>query len=108
MVVNYAVTDDQVDVRLPEYNEICQYAPGRQIMLNVSCVCATTRIEVVVTGVGFVSDHQVDLLKCVDLVEEWPAGISTHLICLDLAVVEGTESGHSGEVGSGAGRNTNP
>jgi hypothetical protein len=50
----------------------------------------------------------VDLLKCVDLVEEWPAGIATHLICLDLAVVEGTESVRSGEVGSVAGRNTNP
>ena len=95
VVVNYAVTDDQVVFRLPEYNEICQYAPGREITLNVSCVCASSRTEVVVTGVGFVPDQQADLLKCVDLVEEWPAGISTHLICLDLAVVEGTECVHS-------------
>ena len=58
VVVNYAVTDDQVVFRLPEYNEICQYAPGREITLNVSCVCASTRTEVVVTGVGFVPDHQ--------------------------------------------------
>src|SRR4051794_20112217 len=27
-VVGYTVTDDQVVFRLPEYNEICQYAPG--------------------------------------------------------------------------------
>src|SRR6478735_9988656 len=74
VVVNYAVTDDQVVFRLPEYNEICQYAPGREITLNVSCVCASSRTEVVVTGVGFVPDQQADLLKCVALVEEWPAG----------------------------------
>ena len=90
MVVNYAVTDDQIVFRLPEYSEICQYAPGREITLDVSCVCAGTRTEVVVTGVGFVPDHRADLLGSVDLVEEWPPGISTHLICLDLTVVEGT------------------
>ena len=93
MVVRFAVTDDQVVFRLPEYNEICQYAPGRQITVNISYVCASTRTctEVVVTGVGFVPDHQANLLEAVDLVEDWPPGVSTHLICLDLAVVEGTQ-----------------
>jgi hypothetical protein len=103
VVVNYAVTDDQIVFRLPEYSEICQYAPGREITLDVSCVCAGTRTEVVVTGVGFDPDHRADLLGSVDLVEEWPPGISTHLICLDLAVVEGTRGVRSGDVGSGAG-----
>jgi hypothetical protein len=61
--------------------------------LNVGYVCASTRTctEVVVTGVGFVPDHQANLLEAVDLVEDWPPGVSTHLICLDLAVVEGTQ-----------------
>jgi hypothetical protein len=89
VVVRYAVTDDQVVFWLTEYNEICQYAPGRQITLNVSSVRAGTRTEVVVTGVGFAPEHDADLLSAVDLVEEWPPGIATHLICLDLAVVEG-------------------
>src|SRR6476620_12265939 len=50
---------------LPEYNEICQYAPGRQITLNVSSVCAAThtRTEVIVTGVGFPPEHQANLSK---------------------------------------------
>jgi hypothetical protein len=102
VVVRYAVTDDQVVFWLPEYNEICQYAPGRQITLTVSYVCASTRTctEVVVTGVGFVPDHQANLLEAVDLVEEWPPGVSTHLICLDLAVVEGTQGVRSGDFGS--------
>jgi hypothetical protein len=41
-VVSYAVTDDQVVFRLPEYNDICQYPPGRQIILNLSSVCVST------------------------------------------------------------------
>ncbi|GAA3637768.1 hypothetical protein [Microlunatus ginsengisoli] len=55
-------------------------------------MCARThlRTEVVVRGVGFVPDHQSSLAAAVDLGEEWPPGISTQLICLDLAVVEGT------------------
>ncbi len=89
VLVSYAVTDDQAVFRLPEYNEICQYAPGREITLNVSGVSADTRTEVVVTGIGFVPEHHATLLEAVDLVEDWPSGISTHLICLDLAVVEG-------------------
>ncbi len=103
MVVSYALTGHQVVFRLPEYNEICQYAPGSEITLSVSGVGASTHTEVVVTGVGFVPDAQADLVEAVDLVEEWPAGVSTHLICLDLAVVEGTERAGSGDVVSGTG-----
>jgi len=102
VVVSYAVTDDQVVFRLPEYSEICQYAPGRVFSLIVSCVCASTRTEVVVTGVGFVPSHSADLVGSVDLVEAWPPGISTHLICLDLAVVEGTRRVRSDDVVSSA------
>jgi len=90
-VVNYAATDDQVVFRVPEYNEICQYAPGCPITLSVDCGNAGTlsRTEVVVTGVGRSPERQVDLAEAVDLLEEWPSGVSTHLICLDLAVIEG-------------------
>ena len=88
-MVRYAVTDDQVVFRFPEYNEICQYARGRQVTLNVSSVRDGTRTEVMVSGVGFVPEHEADLSSAVDLGEEWPPGVATHLICLDLAVVEG-------------------
>ncbi len=101
VVVSYGVTDQQVVFRLPEYNEICQYAPGRQITLNVSSVSAETRTEVAVTGTGFVPDQPATLLAAVDLVEEWPLGISVHLICLDLAVVEGTDRVDSRHVSTG-------
>lgn len=89
-VVGYALTNDQVVFRLPEYNEICQYAPGRPITLSVSCVASThARTEVVVTGVGLVPELQKELVEAVDLLEAWPPSVSTHLICLDLAVIEG-------------------
>lgn len=90
-VVGYAATDDQVVFRVPEYNEICQYAPGRPITLSVDCGGAGThsRNEVVVTGVGRTPERQEDLGEAVDLLEEWPSSVSTHLICLDLAVIEG-------------------
>jgi hypothetical protein len=90
-VVGYTVTDSQVIFRLPEYNEICQYAPGRPITLRVDCAAAGTqsRTQVVVTGVGRTPDHEEDLVAVVDLLEEWPSSVATHLLCLDLAVVEG-------------------
>jgi len=92
VVVNYAVTDDQVVVRLPEYNEICQYALGRLVTLNVSGTCSNTRLrtEVAVTGVGHFREGDVDLPDTVDLAEHWPAGMATHLMCLDLSDIEGS------------------
>ena len=41
-MVGYAVTGDRVVVRLPEYNEISEYAPGRPIVLSVDCWAAGT------------------------------------------------------------------
>ena len=92
VVVNYAVTDDQVVVRLPEYNEICQYALGRLVTLNVSGTCSNTRLrtEVAVTGVGHFREGDIDLPDTVDLAEHWPAGMATHLMCLDLSDIEGS------------------
>ncbi len=76
---------------MPEYNEICQYAPGRPITLSVDGGGAGShsRTEVVVTGVGHIPERQEDLAEAVDLLEDWPPSVSTHLICLDLADIEG-------------------
>jgi hypothetical protein len=90
-VVGYAVTDDQVVFRVPEYNEICQYAPGRPITLSVDGGGANIRshTEVVVTGIGHIPERPEDLAEAVDGLEGWPLSVSTHLICLGLAVIEG-------------------
>jgi hypothetical protein len=91
VVVNYAVTDSQLLFRLPEYNEICQYAPGREITMSVSSHNTNhTSTEVVVTGVGYLEDDRAHGPGSVDLAEHWPTGVSTHLLCLDLADVHGS------------------
>jgi hypothetical protein len=91
-VVNYAVTDDQIVLRLPEYNEICQYALGRLVTLNVSGTCSNTwmRTEVAVTGVAHFAGREAELPDTVDLAEHWPSGIATHIMCLDLSDIEGS------------------
>ena len=91
VVVNYAVTDSQLLFRLPEYNEICQYAPGREITMRVCSLSDNhTSTEVVVTGVGYLEDDRAHGAGSVDLTEHWPTGVSTHLVCLDLADVHGS------------------
>jgi len=92
VVVNYAVTDDQLVLRLPEYNEICQYALGRLVTLSVSGTCSNTRLrtEVAVTGVGHFPDGAPDLPDTVDLAEHWPDGMATHIMCVDLSDIEGS------------------
>ena len=90
VAVSYAVTDEQVVCRLPEYNEICQYAPGRQITMRVSALTADTFTEVVVAGIGHLAENQEGIAETIDLPEQWPTGVSTHLVCLDLADLEGS------------------
>jgi hypothetical protein len=91
VVVNYSVTDNQLLFRLPEYNEICQYAEGRQVTMSVSAIDTNqTFTEVVVTGVGYLDENQAEVAVDIDPAERWPAGVSTHLMCLDLADVKGT------------------
>ena len=103
VVVNYAVTDDQVVLRLPEYNEICQYALGRLVTLNVSGTCSNTRLrtEVAVTGVGHFPESDPDLPDTVDLAEHWPAGMATHIMCLDLSDIEGSAEHRLKPAGNG-------
>ncbi len=90
VVVSYAVTDDQVVVLLPAYNEICQYAPGRQITMRVTARTTTTFTEVIVTTIGHLAENPACIAGTVDLPEHWPTGVSTHLMCLDLAHLEGS------------------
>lgn len=93
VVVGFAVADDRLLFRVPEYSEIYQYARGRQIaMLVYDTDPGGTSTRVVVTGVGYLDEHQASDAGDIDPAEHWPAGVSTHLMCLDLANVHGTTS----------------
>ena len=51
VVVSYAVAEDQILVRLPDYNDIVHYAPGSEVSLDVDGgTPAAHRETVVVTG----------------------------------------------------------
>jgi len=49
-----------------------------------------TSTEDVVTGDGYLDDDQACGAGGSDLAEHWPIGVSTHLMCLDLADVHGS------------------
>jgi hypothetical protein len=89
VVLSYAVTGDAIMFLLPEYNEICQYAPGRPIAMRVSALTPDESItEVVVTGIGHLLE--TGLADTVEYPEHWPLGVSTHTVCLDLVNLEGS------------------
>jgi hypothetical protein len=92
VVVCYAVTpDDKIVLRVPEYNEIGQYAPGERVTLDVDgttppgdrqTVRASGRAEVLTDS----SVAALDWPGC----ERWPAGINTSTLALPLEEVHGT------------------
>ena len=70
-----------------------QYADGRRVSFSVEAasVVSSCAQQVTVTGTGYRADasDEDNLLDAADLPEHWPAGVITHVMCLDLAVVEG-------------------
>jgi len=91
VVVRYVVIDDVVVFVLPEYNEICQYAPGRTITLTVSALTDNdTFTEVVVTGIGHPAENEALLAENIEPPEHWPTSVTTHTVCLDLTRLEGS------------------
>jgi hypothetical protein len=93
-MTNYAVTDDQVVFRIPEYNELTQYAPGQYITLEVSENCGTEVSEVSVTGVGHWADETSAMDQTVDLRECWPPEVITRILRLDLTDIHGSTRGN--------------
>jgi hypothetical protein len=91
VVTRYRVINDMVVLVLPEYNEICQYAPERTITLNVSALTDNdTFTEVVVTGTGHLADNEPLLDEATEPFEHWPTGVTTHTVRLDLTKLEGS------------------
>jgi nitroimidazol reductase NimA-like FMN-containing flavoprotein (pyridoxamine 5'-phosphate oxidase superfamily) len=98
VVVNYAITSHQIMFRLPDYNDIVHYAPGERITLEVEGPQAAMGDfeTVTVTGEAQLAGEHAPELAEADFVEQWPAGVSTSVLCLPMTQVEGFE-----HVGSG-------
>lgn len=92
VVVSYAVSGEQIVVRLPDYNDIVQYAPGEEVTLEVEDLAASgpsgERVSVCGTAALVAPE---DELGGVDFAESWPPGIATSVVCLPLTAVEGFE-----------------
>ena len=96
VVVSYAVTDDQILFLIPAYNEITQYVPGKQVTFQVagesSGPAPRCYDTVSVTGTANLPRlEQAPIVHRTNFVELWPPDVTTSVICLTMAEVEGTE-----------------
>jgi hypothetical protein len=92
VVVCYAVAPDgKIVIRVPEYNEIGEYAPGEQVTLDVDGMTPPgDRQTVHVSGRAEVlTNSSVAALDRPDC-ERWPTGISTSIVAFPLEEVHGT------------------
>jgi len=93
VVVSYAVAEDKIVLRLPDYNDIVHYAPGSEVSLDVDGgTPAAHRETVVVTGQAVIAENdQEPLIDQTALLEQWPPDVPTQVICVPLTAVEGFE-----------------
>jgi hypothetical protein len=93
VVVSYAVAEDQILLRLPDYNDIVHYAPGSEVSLDVDGgTPAAHRETVVVTGkAALAGNRQGPLIDRTAFLEEWPPDVQTSVICVPVTAIEGFE-----------------
>ena len=96
VVVSYAVTDDQVLFLVPAYNEITQYVPGKQVTFQVAGESSGPAPQyydtVSVTGTANVQRlEQTPIVRRTNFVDLWPSDVTTSVICLPMAELEGSE-----------------
>ena len=96
VAVSYAVTDDQILFLIPAYNEITQYVPGKQVTFQVageSSGPAPRYFDTVsVTGTANLPRlEQAPVVRRTNFVELWPPDVTTSVICLSMAELEGSE-----------------
>jgi nitroimidazol reductase NimA-like FMN-containing flavoprotein (pyridoxamine 5'-phosphate oxidase superfamily) len=97
LVVSYAVTDDQIFFLVPAYNEITQYVPGKQVAFQVAGESSGPAPQyydtVSVTGTAnFSCLRQAPMVRRTNFVEFWPPDVTTSVICLPMAELEGSET----------------
>jgi hypothetical protein len=79
--VTYAVAGDYVLLRLPEYNDLGHYAPGRPVVLEVSDPDHDLQVEGLAQVAG---PEQESLIEPTRFPEPVPAGVASRVICLPL------------------------
>lgn len=95
VVINYAITDDQILFLVPYYNEITQYVPGRQVTLLVdeetTAPVSRQHDTVSVKGIAnLAGSKQASTIHRTTFLETWPPGVTTSIICLPISDIEGS------------------
>ena len=97
VVVSYALADDHILMRVPDYNDIAQYAPGSQVTLAVDGLVESDSPskpeveEVSVTGIAAQADGASSPVDAGRFDESWPSGIKTSVVSLPLTQLNGVE-----------------
>jgi hypothetical protein len=91
VVVNYAVEQDCVLVRLPEYNELLQYSVDTETTLAVDEPCTPTGCAATVLVTGTARSCLPRSTALASLHEDWPDGVPTTVLRLPLTRLRGTE-----------------
>ena len=92
VVVNFAVHDDEIVLRVPEFNEICQYAPGCEVCLVIDEMLGgdSEWVEVTASGVASVVDHcEHTSQERDDLDEVWPSGVTASTLRVPITELRG-------------------
>jgi hypothetical protein len=92
VVVNYAVHEDEITIRVPEFNEICQYAPGCEVCLVIDEMRDSDGqwLEVMASGVALVVDHcEHTTRERDDLDEVWTSGVTTSTLHVPIEQLHG-------------------
>ena len=109
VVVSYSIAGAMILVRVPDYNDIAQYAPGAAVSLAVEGAAESTSAgglatsEVMVTGTAAHADEETirPPADTEPFEESWPIGIMTSVVVLPLTNMEGvrrrTDHGPAGE-----------
>jgi hypothetical protein len=95
VVVTYAVTGDQILFLVPAYNEITQYVPGKEVTFQVAGESSGPAPRyyntVSVTGTANLPRlEQAPIVRRTNFVELWPPDVTTSVICLPMAELEGS------------------
>jgi hypothetical protein len=92
VVVNFAVHEDEIVLRVPEFNEICQYAPGCEVCLVIDEMLGgdSEWVEVTASGVASVVDHcEHTSQEWDDLDEVWPSGVTASTLRVPITELRG-------------------
>ena len=89
VIVAYAVTGDAIVVRVPQYNEITQYVPDRQVTLDVTARAGDTVEQVTVTGRASIRKRTPATVLNLLPDEQWPTDLSNVVVSVPLDKVDG-------------------